>query len=81
MERKLGVDIEHEPYNNDDDTHSVNSAQTNELIDGYQEANYSPRSRALSKFTDFDDLNLGKGSLFDDQYKMMSRKFSFYGPV
>jgi hypothetical protein len=37
MERKLGVDYEHEPVS-DEDSDGL-SAQTNDLIEGYQEAN------------------------------------------
>lgn len=40
IERKLGVDMEHEAEESDSDM----SCQTNELIDGYEEACYSPRS-------------------------------------
>ena len=42
IERKLGVDMEH--LGEDLDSDSDMSAQTNELIDGYEEACHSPRS-------------------------------------
>ena len=76
MERQLGVDMEHDEPLIDNDTDSQLSQQTNELIEGYEEANQSPHSASQS-FNYLDDTKRPRGSVFVDEYKLLSRKYSF----
>lgn len=78
MERRLGVDMEHEgdqvPDEDSDD--SGHSAQTNEVIEGYAEANYSPKGNKESIFLIPEKIGNRKrtGSIFIDEYKSLSKK-------
>lgn len=64
MERKLVGDLEHEGEP-DYELESQHSAQTNELIEGYEEANMSPRSLSGVDWDDQPPHSRG-GSLFDN---------------
>ena len=68
MERQLVGDLEHEGEPDFNETDSdQHSCQTNELIEGYEEANMSPRSD-FNSFLDRDG-----GSIFNNQYRRLSR--------
>ena len=69
ISKKLGMDIEHEieEYDSDSDM----SAQTDELIDGYEEACNSPRSHSR---VEYDEFGKREGSVFQDEYKLLSSK-------
>lgn len=60
----------------EDDSDSQHSAQTNEVIEGYEEANASPGS-VSRVYLNGEEQTQPRGSLFEDEYKLLSRKFSF----